>query len=106
MISTPIRGSQRERALHRANAVRTGRAALKRRVAAGELDAAEVILACPFEANTMVVHELLMAQPLWGHVRATRLLNAIPLTERKTIGSMTERQRRSVAALLALHPDG
>jgi hypothetical protein len=29
-------------------------------------------------------------------------LSAIPLSERKTIGSMTERQRRTVAALLVL----
>lgn len=90
------------RALDAANAVRARRADLKRRVAAGELDAAEVVLRCPSEARTMVIQDLLMAQHFWGRVRAHQLLSAIPLSERKTIGSMTERQRRTVAALLAL----
>jgi hypothetical protein len=53
----------------------------------------------------MVLQDLLMAQPLWGQVRSTRLLAAIPLSERKTIGSMTERQCGIVAALLARRRD-
>jgi hypothetical protein len=94
------------RALDVANAVRSGRAVLKRRVAAGKLDAAEVILRCPSEARTMVLHDLLMAQHHWGRVRSRRLLSAIPISDRKTIGSMTERQRRTVAALLVLRREG
>jgi hypothetical protein len=105
MTATRLTDSQRLRALDVANAVRTRRADLKRRVAAGKLDAAEVILCCPSEARTMVVQDLLMAQHFWGRVRARRLLSAIPLSEGKTIGSMTERQRRTVAALLALRRD-
>jgi hypothetical protein len=105
MNTTRLKDFQRMRALHVANVVRTGRADLKRRVAAGKLDAADVILSCPSEARTMVIQDLLMAQPRWGQVRSTRLLAAIPLSERKTIGSMTERQCRVVAALLALRRD-
>ena len=105
MVTNHARGAQRMRALHLANAVRCDRADLKRRVAAGELNAADVVLSCPSEARTMVVHDLLMAQPLWGQVRSTALLAAIPITEHKTIGSMTERQRLAVAGLLAPHPD-
>ena len=93
--------SQRMRALSVANAVRARRADLKRRVAAGHLDAADVILRCPSEAKTMVVADLLMAQRHWGRKRSRRLLSAIPLPEGKTIGSMTERQRRTAASLLA-----
>jgi hypothetical protein len=93
------------RALDVANAVRTRRADLKRRVAAGKLDAAEVILGCPSEARTMVLEDLLMAQHLWGRVRSRRFVSAIPLSEGKTIGSMTERQRRTVVATLALRSD-
>jgi hypothetical protein len=105
MTTTRPSDSQRMRALAVANAVRTRRADLKRRVAAGKLDAAEVILRCPLEARTMVLQDLLMAQHLWGGVRSRRLLSAIPLSEGKTIGSMTERQRRTVAALLCLGRD-
>jgi hypothetical protein len=90
------------RALDVANGVRSRRATLKRGVAAGKLDAAEVILRCPSEVRTMILQDLLMAQHLWGRVRSRRLLTAIPLSEGKTIGSMTERQRRTVAALLVL----
>ena len=43
------------RALQRANAVRLARAELKRRVAFGEVDVAQVILDCPWEARTMAV---------------------------------------------------
>ena len=38
---------QRLRALEHANAVRLARAELKRRIAEGDVSAAEVILACP-----------------------------------------------------------
>jgi hypothetical protein len=59
-----------------------------------------VILASPWEAESMAVAELLMSQHRWGHTRARRFLAGIPMTETKTIGSMTDRQRRSLAALL------
>ena len=93
-------GPQHMRALQRANEVRLARAELKRRVADGETTAAAVILASPWEAESMAVAELLMSQHRWGHTRARRFLAGIPMTETKTIGSMTDRQRRSLAALL------
>jgi hypothetical protein len=88
------------RALERANEVRLARANLKRRVAAGTVSAAEVVLDCPWEAESMAVSDLLTSQRRWGHTRCRKLLAQVPLTERKTIGSMTERQRRTLAALL------
>jgi hypothetical protein len=94
-------GPQHMRALQRANEVRLARAELKRRVTDGETTAATVILNCPWEAESMAVAELLMSQHRWGHTRARRFLAGVPMTETKTIGSMTERQRRSLAALLA-----
>jgi hypothetical protein len=93
-------GPQHMRALQRANEVRLARAELKRRVTDGETTAATVILASPWEAESMAVAELLMSQHRWGHTRARRFLAGIPMTETKTIGSMTERQRRSLAAML------
>ena len=105
MTTTCPSESQRKLALDVANAVRSRRAALKRSVAAGKLDAAEVILRCPSEVRTMVIQDLLMTQHSWGRVRSRRLLSAIPLSEGKTIGSMTERQRRTLAALLVLRSE-
>ena len=49
----------------------------------------------------MCVAELLMSQHRWGHTRARRFLAGVPMTETKTIGSMTERQRQSLADMLA-----
>jgi len=91
---------QHMQALQRANEVRLARAELKRRVMEGEMSAAEVILTSPWEAETMAVAELLMSQHRWGHTRARRFLATVPMTETKTIGSMTDRQRASLAELL------
>ena len=97
---------QHLQALERANAVRLARAALKRSVAAGELCVAEVILDAPWEAESMTVADLLTSQRRWGHTRCRRFLQSIPLSETKTIGSMTERQRQAAAALLAGQSSG
>jgi hypothetical protein len=93
--------SQHLRALERANCVRIARAELKRRVTRGELDVRQVILRCPSEACTMSVDHLLMSQPRWGANRSRKVLAALCLSDRKTIGSLTERQRGALVALLA-----
>lgn len=92
---------QHLQALERANAVRLARAALKRGVAAGEICVADIILDAPWEAESMTVADLLTSQRRWGHTRCRRFLQSIPLSETKTVGSMTERQRQAAAALLA-----
>jgi len=91
---------QHLQALERANAVRLARAALKRGVAAGEICVADIILDAPWEAESMTVADLLTSQRRWGHTRCRRFLQSIPLSETKTVGSMTERQRQAAAALL------
>ena len=78
----------------------TLQAELKRRVAMAEIDIAEVILDCPWEAESMAVADLLMSQRRWGQTRCRKFLAQIPMSEKKTIGTMTERQRRTLAALL------
>ena len=88
------------RALERANQVRLARAELKRRVSMDEMDVAEVILDCPWEADSMAVADLLMSQRRWGQTRCRKFLAQIPMSEKKTIGSMTERQRRTLAMML------
>jgi len=93
-------GPQYMRALERANQVRLARADLKRRVAMGEIHVAQVIAECPWEAESMAVADLLMSQRRWGQTRCRKFLAQVPMSEKKTIGSMTERQRRTLAAML------
>jgi hypothetical protein len=88
------------RALERANQVRLARAELKRKIAANEIDVADVIMDCPWEAESMAVGDLLMSQRRWGQTRCRKFLVQIPITEMKTIGSMTRRQRVALAELL------
>ena len=89
---------QHMRALQQANRVRLARAELKRQVTDGETSVADVVLEGPWEAESMAIADLLMSQHRWGRTRCRRLLSSINLSETKTIGSMTERQRRAFAA--------
>jgi hypothetical protein len=93
-------GPQYMRALERANKVRLARAELKRRVADGELQVADLILDCPWEAESMAVADLLMSQHRWGQTRCRKFLAQIPMSEKKTVGSMTDRQRQTLATML------
>ncbi len=95
-----IDGAQKLRALERANRVRSARAQLKRRIAADDLTAAEVILSSRWEFDGMTIGELLLSQRHWGEVRSRGFLARLGLGEGKTIGSMTARQRIASAALL------
>jgi len=91
---------QHMQALAQANRVRLARAELKRQVAEGEAAVSEVVLECPWEAESMTIADLLMSQHRWGRSRCRRFLLSIPMTETKTIGSMTVRQRKELAARL------
>ena len=99
-------GPQNMRALARANEVRLARAQLKREVAFGEIDVAEVIVDCPWEAQSMAVADLLMSQRRWGQTRCHKLLARLPISEQKTVGSMTDRQRHALAAMLGSADEG
>ena len=88
---------QHMQALAHANRVRLARAALKRSIARGEADAAEVIRDCPWETESMTLAELLTSQRRWGRTRARKFLLALALSENKRIGTLTERQRQLLA---------
>src|SRR4051794_28391967 len=99
--ATTTPAPQHMRALARANEVRLARAELKRRIAHGEVAVANVVVDSPWEAESMTISDLLMSQRRWGNTRCRKLLQTIPMSENKTVGSMTERQRRALAAMLA-----
>lgn len=92
---------QHLKALEYANRVRLARAELKRLVANGDMSAAEVIESCPWQAETMSVSDLLMSQRRWGRARCRRVLLALGVPENKRIGTLTERQRTALAAVLS-----
>jgi hypothetical protein len=92
---------QHLRALEYANRVRLARAGMKRRIARGELSAADVVLSCPWQAHSMSISDLLMSQKRWGRTRCRRLLVSLSVPENKQVGTLTERQRLALAAVLA-----
>jgi hypothetical protein len=97
----PGRGtSQCMQALARANEVRLARAALKRDITAGRRTVTDVVLASPWEAESMSLSELLCSQRRWGRARSRKLLASAALSEGKRLGTLTERQRGILVAEL------
>jgi hypothetical protein len=99
-VST-IDAPQHMQALARANRVRLARAQLKRSIARGDVEAADVIRECPWETESMTLSELLTSQRRWGRTRARKFLIGLSLSENKRIGTLTERQRAMLANELA-----
>jgi hypothetical protein len=104
--NTADTSQSRQLALDRANHVRTARATLKARLRAGEVGASETILVGSRDTDTMTVSELLLSQPGWGPTRAAKTLRSVAVSERKTLGSLTERQRGMLAAVLSARGSG
>jgi hypothetical protein len=103
MGNSAVVGANQEqhlRALEYANRVRLARARMKRMIGAGELSAAEVVLSCPWQAHSMSISDLLMSQKRWGRTRCRRLLVSLGVPENKQVGTLTERQRLALAAVL------
>jgi hypothetical protein len=91
------------RSTFRRSSTRTGSGwpAPKRQVAADETSVAAVILDSPWEAESMEISHLLMSQRRWGRARCRRLLVSLGLPENKQIGTLTQRQRVALAAVLS-----
>ena len=49
----------------------------------------------------MSISDLLMSQKRWGRTRCRRLLVSLGVPENKQVGTLTERQRLALAAMLA-----
>jgi hypothetical protein len=91
---------QRLRALGRANEIRLARAALKRRIASGEITVAEVIMSPPQAAESWPMSELLMSQRRWGIERCRKFLKRNGIYELKPVGTLTARQRALLSSQL------
>jgi hypothetical protein len=93
-------------ALARANRVRLARAELKRSIARGDVDAADVVRDCPWETESMTLAELLTSQRRWGRTRARKFLIGLALNENKKLGTLTSRQRSLLCSELASRETG
>ncbi|HEY6395901.1 MAG TPA: hypothetical protein VIX82_00455 [Solirubrobacteraceae bacterium] len=98
--ATMTQDPQRLRALERANEIRLARAELKRRIADGQVSAGSVLLDPPPEAFSWAVGDLLVSQRRWGTTRCRKFLARNHITETKPVATLTERQRRLLAAQL------
>jgi hypothetical protein len=99
-VQAPARSlDQRMEALKRANDIRVKRAQLKKDLKAGRVDI-EVILGAPPEyVETAKVFDMLMAVPKFGRVKAARFLNQCRISQSKTVGGLSERQRTELIGL-------
>jgi hypothetical protein len=90
---------QRMEALQRANDVRVRRAQLKRDLKAGRVHIERILLDPPEFVSTAKVFDMLMAVPKFGRVKAARLLNQCRISQSKTVGGLSERQRTELVEL-------
>lgn len=99
---TPVRSlPQRMDALRKANEIRTQRAHLKKELKSGDRDIVEVLTSPPDYLLTAKVIDLLLVVPKFGRVKATRVLTKCRISQAKTVGGLSDRQRAELVETLA-----
>jgi len=92
-------------ALQLANDARSGRAELKRQIAAGAVRVADVLVAPPPQATGISLAALLLSQRGWGRIKTRRFLSSNDVSETRKLGELSQRQLELLAAeLRALDP--
>ena len=84
---------QRLRALRLANEIRSARAKLKKDLASGRIELAQILAQPPECVRTARVRDVLLVLPKIGSVKAGRILADCGIAHSKTLGGLTERQR-------------
>jgi hypothetical protein len=92
--------SQRMDALHRANAIRSQRAQLKKDLKAGRKAIHQILTEPPDYVETAKVFDLLLHVPKYGRVKVNKILAQCRISPSKTIGGLSPRQRSELVALL------
>src|SRR5262249_18814795 len=92
---------QRMEALKRANDIRVRRAQLKKDLKEGRVKIETILNAPPEYVSTAKVFDILMAVPKFGRVKAARFLNQCRISQSKTVGGLSERQRAELVGLFA-----
>src|SRR5919202_1738916 len=90
---------QRMEALRRANDIRVKRAKLKKDLKEGRVQIEVVLNDPPEYVETAKVFDMLMAVPKFGRVKAARFLNTCRISQSKTVGGLSERQRAELIGL-------
>ena len=90
---------QRMEALKRANDIRVRRAQLKRDLKDGRVRVELILTDPPDYVETAKVFDILMAVPKFGRVKAARFLNLCRISQSKTVGGLSERQRAELIGL-------
>jgi hypothetical protein len=90
---------QRMDALKRANDIRVKRAQLKKDLKGGQARIDEILRDPPDYVSTAKVLDMLMAVPKFGHVKAKRYLTLCRISESKTVGGLSDRQRTELVGL-------
>ena len=90
---------QRMEALNRANEIRVRRAQLKRDLKAGSVRIEDVIGDPPEYVLTAKVYDMLVAVPRLGRVKVGRLLTQCRISQSKTVGGLSDRQRGELLEL-------
>jgi hypothetical protein len=100
-VQAPLRSlDQRMDALRRANEIRVRRAKLKKDLKAGKARIEDILRSPPEYVETAKVFDMLMAVPKFGRVKAARFLNQCRISQSKTVGGLSERQRAELVGLL------
>ena|SRR5437762_8401527 len=96
----PLRSlDQRMEALKRANDIRVRRAKLKKDLKTGSVRIEQILSNPPEFVSTAKVFDILMAVPKFGRVKASRFLNQCRISQSKTVGGLSERQRAELIGL-------
>jgi hypothetical protein len=96
----PLRSlDQRMEALKRANDIRVRRARLKKDLKDGRAHIEQILDNPPEYVSTAKVFDMLMAVPKFGRVKAARFLNQCRISQSKTVGGLSERQRAELIGL-------
>ena len=90
---------QRMEALQRANDIRVRRAQLKKDLKVGRVVIDEILRDPPEYVSTAKVFDMLMAVPKFGRVKAARFLNQARISQSKTVGGLSDRQRTELIGL-------
>src|SRR5881396_1945788 len=98
--TAPVRSfDQRMEALKRANEIRVRRAQLKKDLKNGSARIEEILRNPPGYVETAKVFDMLMAVPKFGRVKAARFLNQCRISQSKTVGGLSDRQRAELVGL-------
>ena len=86
-------------ALKRANDIRVRRAKLKKDLKDGRVRVQVILGDPPDYVETAKVFDILMAVPKFGRVKAARFLNQCRISQSKTVGGLSDRQRSELIEL-------